>query len=742
MLCAWTLAPAQAQSQVSWARRTFEAPPERREHAMTYDSQRSKVVMFGGDSTTGLRNDTWEWSSIGWNNPPVPGPPARMRHAMAYDELNNTSVLFGGLYNGGNLGDTWLWDGNSWTQQNVSGPSARYAHAMVYDSLRNKIVLYGGLSDAKVGRALTSRSTWEWDGSSWSLASTAGPAARYGHAMAYDSTRNKTVLFGGYADGLGYASDTWEWDGSTWTQVATAGLTGRYYHAMSFDRQRGKVVMFGGYNNTTGNLDECWEWDGALWAPAPHNGPGGRFGHAMAYHDQTNETLLTGGRTVTQNYTEDTWASDGTGWNQLSTTGPSSRILLSMTFDKQRSRTVIFGGTEGGNVMPRDVWEWDGVSWTRPGNGGTGPLGRYGISSSFDTQRNKVVVFGGLGLTVSGIGMTDECWEWDGSQWLQRILATRPPARRYHSMVYDRQRAVIVMFGGYATGIGFAGDTWEFNGANWQLRSSIGPAGRYLHTMAYDEALQKTFLFGGKSLGVTNGDTWAWDGNSWTPVSTTGPSARSAHGMTYDSIRNKTILFGGNTIGTATLNDTWEWDGSNWTALNISGNLPSARRNHSLSFDSMRGRVVLFGGGTEGETWELVVPSSASTFGNGCGSPPLTLSPVLASPPSLGTTARAALSNMPSIQAFVAVGASRTSYGSLTLPLSLGPYNMPGCQLLQSMTWWQTLVPGSSFYNLPLPSSPELLDLHLYVQAWALAPGANPANVIVSNGLEWLIGTS
>jgi hypothetical protein len=46
------------------------------------------------------------------------------------------------------------------------------------------------------------------------------PAARYGHALAYDSTRNEIVLFGG-SDGWTPDLDleTWVYDGSDWRQV-------------------------------------------------------------------------------------------------------------------------------------------------------------------------------------------------------------------------------------------------------------------------------------------------------------------------------------------------------------------------------------------------------------------------------------------------------------------------------------------------------------------------------------------
>ena len=34
----------------------------------------------------------------------------------------------------------------------------------------------------------------------------------------------------------------------------------------------------------------------------------------------------------------------------------------------------------------------------------------------------------------------------------------------------------------------------------------------------------------------------------------------------------------------------------------------------------------------------------------------------------------------------------------------------------------------------------SLIGVPLYLQGWAPAPGANPAGVIVSNGIEWFIG--
>ena len=54
-------------------------------------------------------------------------------------------------------------------------------------------VLFGG--------AFADDTTWQWDGSAWTVVTTAGPSERSDHAMAYDSARGVTVLFGGDAVG-------------------------------------------------------------------------------------------------------------------------------------------------------------------------------------------------------------------------------------------------------------------------------------------------------------------------------------------------------------------------------------------------------------------------------------------------------------------------------------------------------------------------------------------------------------
>ncbi|HEX5052526.1 MAG TPA: kelch repeat-containing protein [Planctomycetota bacterium] len=81
---------------------------------------------------------------------------------------------------------------------------------------------------------------------------------------------------------------------------------------------------------------------------------------------------------------------------------------------------------------------------------------------------------------------------------------------------------------------------------------------------------------------------------------------RSGQGMVYDSLRHRVVMFGG--FQTGRYDETWEWDGVAWT-LRTPNTRPPGRRDHSMAYDSARQRVVMFGGngvtGGLGDTWEF-----------------------------------------------------------------------------------------------------------------------------------------
>jgi hypothetical protein len=74
---------------------------------------------------------------------------------------------------------------------------------MVFDGTR--VLLFGG-----EGGSAPFGDTWSWDGKHWRQIQDIGPGPRQFVAMAYDSDRSRSVLFGGNGQSGGFLGDTWE----------------------------------------------------------------------------------------------------------------------------------------------------------------------------------------------------------------------------------------------------------------------------------------------------------------------------------------------------------------------------------------------------------------------------------------------------------------------------------------------------------------------------------------------------
>jgi hypothetical protein len=276
-----------------------------------------------------------------------------------------------------------------WTQATGVGPSPRAAAAMAYDSARAVTVLFGG--DA-LG---ANNETWEWNGTAWTQRNVTGPSPRFYHAMAYDAARAVTVLFGGQS-GAGMNGETWEWNGTAWSQRVSAGPSPRASCAMAYDSARGVTVLFGGATAPTVASAETWEWNGTAWTHRLVSGPSARRAHAMAYDASRGVTVLFGGADGSGNIgNAETWEWNGTAWTQRADAGPSIRAYHSMTYDSARAKTMIFAGANvaQGGALLNDVWELDASGWTSRGNAGPAP--RSTMPMAYDASRHVSMIFGG-----------------------------------------------------------------------------------------------------------------------------------------------------------------------------------------------------------------------------------------------------------------------------------------------------------------------------------------------------------
>lgn len=132
------------------------------------------------------------------------------------------------------------------------------------------------------------------------------------------------------------------------------------------------------------------------------------------------------------------------------------------------------------------------------------------------------------------------------------------------------------------------------------------------HDLVYHDRLGKVVLVnGGPETGKPSGDPlglWAWDGEKWSLLAADpdGPHWRNYASVTYDSNRGVLVLYGGLQSESQAFEDTWEWDGKVWSQRADQG--PGPREAAGMAYDSAGERVILFGGSQAGQmmndTWE------------------------------------------------------------------------------------------------------------------------------------------
>ena len=745
------------QGALGWLPPSYPLPSS--QTGMVYDEARQRLVLYGGNMTPSGYHYTWEWDGTAWVwRRPAVSPEAFEGAGLVYDSVRQRTVLFGGRSGFPALeNETWEWDGFAWAQRTPAvSPQARENHAVAYDSARQRVVLFGG--DASGYSSSEVDDTWEWDGTSWTqLAPAQGPERRADHAMAFDRARGRVVLFGGHRVSLPRVSfdDTWEWDGATWTRLEPPSKpTARRGHSMAYDSVRQRVVMFGGQRNelaTTVFFQETWEWDGTTWTQvAAGQGPSVQTRHPMAYDAGRQRMVLFDSARRAPH--ADTWEWDGSTWT-LRTSSPAEppwRYGNALAHDVVRQRTILFGGIGPAPnfVLMGDTWALDQTTWTRL-NPAVSPSPRALSPMVWDPARQRLVLFGGFACggppACSSVKIADDTWEWDGAAWSARSPTARPPARLGHGMVWDVARQRAVLFGGRTLSRyqPFA-DTWEWDGTTWLQRDpTVSPAPREGPGMAYDPLRQRVVLFGG---GSTNppwfDDTWEWDGTTWRPMSpAASPGPRRYPAMSWDAARGHVVMFGGQQ-GSATLEDSWEWDGVQWARTATAGPRPVGRWQAGIAFDTALQSTVLFGGlDSQGlsvhGTWSYSGTLARSArFGVACSGS--------RGAPVLGSFGPAALGRASfGLDLLAARAAAPTA-----LLLASAPANIPlgnDCALLINPVG-SVVVPGITStagvasFPLPLPAATALTGQTVWAQSVVVDPAAPVLGLALSAGLAVTLG--
>jgi len=188
---------------------------------MVYDTESDVMVWFGGaewgrieeGKHAGL-DDTWIYDADqnSWIEPsPATPPPGRVDHAMVYNSDADRVIVFGGSTGfgvGDVLGDTWAYDTNTntWTEMSPTvSPPARAFTAMWYDPLADLVFLFGGTEDTSwpplPWKMFGGEELWayDFDTNTWTLYRTdPNPSYWFGAGVAaFDTQTEAAVLVGG-----------------------------------------------------------------------------------------------------------------------------------------------------------------------------------------------------------------------------------------------------------------------------------------------------------------------------------------------------------------------------------------------------------------------------------------------------------------------------------------------------------------------------------------------------------------
>lgn len=284
---------------------------------------------------------------------------------------------------------------------------------------------------------------------------------------------------------------------------------------------------------------------------------------------------------------------------------------------------LVFGGTDPArdisSMFLDDVWllpTSGAAHWQHLQPTGVGPAGRAYSAAVWDSVESRLIVFGGQARG----GPTNDVWElratafetghWQWS-WQQRNIAGAAPVPRYATTcIIDKQRNVMVMYGGRDASTDM-GDVWALNlsgATDWTQYSLSGDIvpWRHAHCAVYDDAGDQMIMQGGECFGAMLGTTWKLSlgvPHVWSHVDagTIPPTVyRLGQVGSWDAVTHQLLIFGGTTSDGVKHDDTWALNlvgVPGWQCLSVNGVLrPRARTSGGGAWLQGKRELFVYGG--------------------------------------------------------------------------------------------------------------------------------------------------
>lgn len=295
-------------------------------------------------------------------------------------------------------------------------PDPRHLEEIAYDSKRDKIVLYGG-GGTVIGKGLVFPDhVSEWDRSMWKDAQSAVPGNRVGHALVYDTHEKATFLITGITEAQAASKvnlNVWKWDGVQW-QVSNADAPMKTSEA-AYDPISKRILAYGDVHNKTQLRQgpdpqkfELWELKSNRWKQLSTTGPATNSPYEIAFDMARNALVIP----FWENGKSVVWEWKNEKWDKIATTGdaPSARNRYALAYHPQEKATFLFGGRNASNPFLNDLWKWEGQSWIKIE---TQSAPSIRAAATMEYGKGSLYLYGG----VTEWGHTNEIWQWTNGKW-------------------------------------------------------------------------------------------------------------------------------------------------------------------------------------------------------------------------------------------------------------------------------------------------------------------------------------
>lgn len=293
------------------------------------------------------------------------------------------------------------------------------------------------------------------------------PGPRSEAALVYDPPTDKFVLFGGLTDDGDNLNDTWSYDYQTNSWQNKSPVKHPDYvlgPAYAYDSVDEVMLLFPCVDAAFTVTNQTWSYDASMneWKDlAATNSPSFRFYCSGAYDSESDKFVVFGGGDLSDNLYNETWSYDLTSntWAMMPPAySPAPALISSVVYDSESDRIILFGGlldSMGNLGLLNETWSYDlnTNSWTKM-TPNAGPSERFGISAVYDPISDLVITFGGVGFSYGGAEpvpvIFDDVWTYDlnTDTWSEVNQLTKPTERALGAMAIDPLNRIIVLHGG------------------------------------------------------------------------------------------------------------------------------------------------------------------------------------------------------------------------------------------------------------------------------------------------------